>query len=99
MKQHNYFVYIITNRKRGVLYTGVTNNVKRRAQEHAADAAGPRKTFAGRYNCVHVVHLEWFRYIRDAIRREKQIKGWLRSKKIELIEAENPTWTFLNDEL
>jgi putative endonuclease len=99
MRQHNYFVYLITNRRNGVLYTGVTNNILRRSMEHAADAAGPKKTFAGRYNCTQVVWVEWHQWIQQAIAREKEIKGWLRRKKIALIESENPEWRSLNDEL
>ena len=99
MKHHNYFIYIVTNRPNGVLYTGVTNHLRRRMQEHAADAAGPKLSFAGRYNCVHVVHIERIQDIRQAIAREKEIKGWLRQKKISLIEAHNPNWAPLNKEL
>ena len=99
MRQHNYFVYITTNRKRGALYTGVTNDIRRRVAEHVADARGPKRTFAGRYNCTQVVFLERYQHVQQAIQREKEIKGWLRVKKIALIEMENPEWKALNDEL
>jgi len=82
MRQHNYFTYIITNRKGGVLYTGVTNNIRRRAQEHAEDAAGPKRTFAGRYNCTQVVWVEWHQYVNDAIAREKKLNYISKSTRL-----------------
>ncbi len=96
---HNYQVYILTNKEKRVLYTGVTNNVKRRVKEHQQDAAGARKHFTGRYNCFYLVYYENFQWILDAIAREKEIKGWLRIKKIKLITDFNPEWRFLNEEV
>jgi putative endonuclease len=98
-KEHNYFVYILTNIARTVLYIGVTNNLKRRLSEHKKEFLTARKSFAGRYNCVYLVYFEHHGYILNAIGREKQIKGWLRSKKKALIEEFNPSWKFLNDAL
>jgi putative endonuclease len=98
-KEHNYFVYILTNIARTVLYVGVTNNLKRRLSEHKKESETARKSFAGRYNCIYLVYFEHHGYILNAIGREKQIKGWLRSKKIALIEEFNPSWKFLNDSL
>ena len=53
-------------------------------------------TFAGKYFCYNLIYYENFQYINEAIRREKEIKGWSRKKKIELIKTMNPDWTFLN---
>ena len=83
-----YSVYI-TASKSGVLYTGVTNDLERRIWQHKHKAV---KGFTNKYNVTRLVWYSSYGDIRDAILREKQIKGWLRSKKIALIEAENPTW-------
>lgn len=96
-KTHNYYVYILTNPKKTVLYTGVTNNLERRLQEHLEDNLGPRKTFAGKYFCYYLIYYEYYTYIVRAIAREKQIKGWTRKKKEALIKNFNPEWRFLND--
>ena len=94
---HNYYVYILTNLKKTVLYTGVTNSLENRLVQHKADAFGERKTFAGRYNCYYLVYMEHFKYITNAIAREKEIKNWTRDKKEELINSFNPEWKFLNE--
>lgn len=96
---HNYFIYILTNKNKTVLYTGVTNNLKRRLFEHKEDSSNRRKTFAGKYNCVYLIYFERFQYIEHAIKREKEIKGWIRSKKEKLISNFNPEWKFLNDKI
>jgi putative endonuclease len=93
-----FYIYIITNWLKTVLYTGVTNNLEKRIIEHY-DSRGNNKTFAGRYNIHYLVYYETFRYINDAIAREKEIKGWSRQKKINLIKSFNPEWKFLNGEL
>ena len=98
-REHNYYIYIITNISRNVLYVGVTNNLKRRLSEHKKESETARKSFAGRYNCIYLVYFEHHSFILNAINREKQIKGWLRSKKIALIQEFNPNWKFLNDDL
>ena len=86
MKQ--YYVYIMTNHSR-TLYTGVTNDLQRRVGEHKnGNVAG----FTSKYNIKSLVYFEATSDIREAIQREKQIKGWLRSKKVELIESSNPLW-------
>ncbi len=95
----NYFTYILTNKNKTVLYTGVTNNLKRRIFEHKEDALGKKKTFAGKYNCYNLVYFERLQYIEHAIKREKEIKGWVRRKKEKLILGFNPEWRFLNDEV
>ncbi|MGI8484908.1 MAG: GIY-YIG nuclease family protein [Thermomicrobiales bacterium] len=80
-----FFVYIIANPKR-TIYTGVTNNLERRRWEHR-ERINPG--FASEHGCDLLVHAETFANIRDAIIREKEIKGWRRSKKFVLIEREN----------
>jgi len=93
-KQHNYYVYIMTNRS-GTLYTGVTNNQESRIIQHRA--AGP-ETLTGRYRIDRLVYYEHHTDIRQAIAREKQIKGWTRRRKIELIASMNPRWRDLSEE-
>ena len=88
-----YFVYILTNRRNGVLYTGVTNDLLRRLYEHKNKLISG---FTKKYNLMILVYWEETSDIRAAIQREKQIKGWLRKKKIELIELKNPEWEDLS---
>ena len=99
MKYHNYFVYITTNPKKTVLYTGVTNDLGRRMEEHLADHLDTRKTFAGKYFCYNLIYCEYYFHIEWAIAREKQIKGWTRKKKEGLIAKFNSEWRFLNSEV
>ena len=94
-KQHLYFIYIVTNPERTVLYIGVTNNLEPRLAEHYFNRGNP-KTFAGKFYCYNLIYYEEFQYINDAIAREKELKGWSRSKKEAIIRAKNPDWTFLN---
>jgi putative endonuclease len=95
---HHYYIYIVTNPEKKVLYVGVTNNLAQRLIEHYANRGNP-KTFAGRYFCYNLVYHEEFKYINDAIAREKEIKGWRREKKLALINTVNPSWIFLNKEV
>ena len=90
-----YYVYILTNRKRGVLYTGITNNLERRLYEHKQKLISG---FTSKYNLTRLVHFEATIDVSSAIVREKQIKGWLRKKKVALIESENPEWNDLSEE-
>jgi putative endonuclease len=90
-----FYFYIITNRHKTVLYCGMTNNLEARLQEHESSEGNP-KTFAGRYNCHYLLYYEGFEYVHDAIRREKEVKGWIRSKKEALVNSFNPAWNFLN---
>ncbi len=94
---HNYFVYILTNYKKTVLYTGVTNDLKQRLFEHKTGVNA--KSFTSRYKCLYLVYLERHQFIEHAIEREKEIKGWVRVKKDKLITELNPDWRFLNDEI
>jgi putative endonuclease len=89
------FVYILASES-GVLYTGVTNNLNRRIAEHQLKMV---EGFSKKYNVTRLVHYEPFADIRDAIAREKQIKGWLRARKIALIESSNPRWKDLAEDL
>ena len=91
---HQYYVYIMTN-KSGTLYTGLTNNLERRMNEHKNKLL---KGFSEKYNITRLVFYEVFNDIRSALSREKQIKGWVRSKKIETIESLNPGWKDLSAE-
>jgi putative endonuclease len=97
VKHHNYHLYITTNPRKTVLYVGVTNDLERRLQEHLDDNMNDRKSFAGKYFCYNLVYYEWYHDVREAIRREKEIKGWTRAKKEKLIATFNPAWRFLND--
>ena len=89
---HTYHVYILTNVKRNVMYVGVTNNLENRVAEHRAGKGG---AFTRQYRVNTLVYAEEYQYIDDAIAREKQIKGWRRSKKDALVEASNPSWADL----
>ena len=90
MKQHNYYVYIMTNKTNTVLYTGMCNNLERRVFEHK-NKTNP-KSFTTRYNLNKLVYYEHFEDINYCIAREKQIKAGSRVKKIVLIENDNPEW-------
>lgn len=85
-------VYIMASRSR-VLYIGVTNDLARRVNEHQQ---GLVAGFTSRYRITRLVYFEEFADIRDAIAREKEIKGWVRSRKTRLIESRNPTWEDLS---
>ena len=91
-----YFTYIITNKKHGSLYTGMTNDVMSRIRHHSNNKLN---SFTGKYKLNKLVWFEAFNTPEEAIRREKEIKGWLRSKKIDLIEKKNPEWKDLYLEL
>jgi putative endonuclease len=88
---HKYFAYIVTSRS-GTLYIGITNNIYRRALEHKSREI---EGFSSKYHCDRMVHYEGFQDVQKAIAREKQLKGWRRSKKIALIESSNPRWVDL----
>lgn len=92
---HQYYVYIITNKKNGTLYIGVTNNLERRMFEHKNKIV---KGFSKRYGLTKLVYFESFQYINDAILREKRMKKWKRAWKIELIENDNPSWNDLSQD-
>jgi len=93
-RMSTYYVYIMASASR-TLYTGVTNNLERRVYEHQRKMI---PGFTSQYNITRLVHFEVFGDVRAAITREKQIKGWLRKKKIALIESVNRDWKDLSAE-
>ena len=97
--QHNYYVYITTNKNKTVLYIGVTNNITIRLWYHEEGALNHRNSFTARYNCYNLVYWEHYTQIDVAIAREKELKGWTRKKKEQLINEFNPDWKFLNEEM
>jgi len=88
----NYYVYIMANRSR-TLYTGVTNNLVRRVAEHKEKKV---PGFTKKYGLTRLVYFERTPDVKAAIAQEKRIKGWLRTKKIVLIESANPKWNDLS---
>ncbi len=95
MKEHNYFVYILSNWNNKVLYIGMTNNLERRLYEHKNKLI---KGFTQKYNLDKLVYFEHTTDVNSAIQREKEIKKWRREKKNKLIETINPKWLDLSDE-
>jgi putative endonuclease len=91
---HAYYVYILTNIKRNAMYIGVTNDLERRIAGHCDGRGG---SFTRKYRRNTLVHVEEFQYVDEAIAREKEIKGWRRSKKDALVQAANPTWADFAD--
>jgi len=94
--EHEYFVYIMTNKYNTVLYTGVTNNILRRVQEHKDKKGGK---FTKKYNICKLVYLEMTDDINAAIAREKQIKAGSRKDKLDLINSGNPEWVDLFEQI
>ncbi len=95
MDRHCY-TYIMINKSNTVLYTGITNDLKRRVYEHKEKLAGG---FTKKYNISKLVYYEVFEDIENAILREKQIKGGSRQKKIELVDSMNKEWQDLYEKL
>jgi putative endonuclease len=83
------FVYIMTNKRYGVLYIGVTSDLAARIAQHREGKGG---AFTSRYNCKRLVYVEYHATIDEAITREKAMKAWKRMWKIEAIEQQNPSW-------
>lgn len=79
---HTYYVYIITNIHRSSFYIGVTNDLKERLRQHTENIENNAKTFAYRYNIKFLVYYEKFIWIQEAIAREKELKGWIRMRKL-----------------
>ncbi|MBI1879181.1 MAG: GIY-YIG nuclease family protein [Chloroflexi bacterium] len=90
---NRYYVYIMTSPS-GTLYTGVTNNLQRRVYEHKHKL---NEGFSKKYNITRLVYYEETNDVRTALAKEKEIKGWLRRKKIALIESVNPKWQDLSE--
>lgn len=84
-----FFVYILTNKSNKVLYTGITNDLERRLYEHRQKLV---EGFTKKYNTTKLVYFEEFGTAAEAITAEKKIKGWLRTKKMKLVESKNPGW-------
>ena len=94
MQQRDYYVYILSSAS-GTLYIGVTNNLLRRLHQHQSKAIGG---FTASYNVDKLVFYETYGDVRDAIEREKQLKGWVRKKKVALIEKNNAGWRDLSED-
>ena len=84
-----YYVYILSSKRNGTLYIGVTNNLERRLYEHRNNLI---EGFTNKYNVHHLVYFEDVNDIQSALQREKQLKRWTRKWKLELIEKVNPEW-------
>ena len=85
-----YYVYMMTNQYRNVLYTGVTNDLARRVYEHRNHLI--KDSFTARYHVTKLVYFEATEDVKSALEREKQIKSWKRARKDALVESQNPTW-------
>jgi putative endonuclease len=95
MRNHDYWVYIFTNKRCTTLCIGITNNITRRLYQHRHEDV---MRFAKRYHLNLLVWLEHFRDVNDAIACEKKLKDWRRSRKVALIEQMNPRWLYLCDD-
>ena len=89
-----YYVYMLTNWNNKVLYTGITNNLERRIYEHKNKLV---KGFTAKYNVNKLVYYDYTSDVFSAIAREKEIKGWTRQKKNDLIQSMNPKWIDLSE--
>ena len=94
-KNHNYYVYIMAS-VNSVIYIGVTNNLVKRVEEHKNEV---KDGFSKKYKTNKLVYYEYFGDINDAIRREKELKGWRREKKVKLIQSTNFRWKDMYDDL
>jgi putative endonuclease len=93
LREHLYSVYIVASNS-GVLYTGMTSDLQHRVWQHKN---GTFEGFTKKYKCHRLVYFERYDQVQSAIGREKQIKGWTRAKKIELIKASNARWQNLSE--
>jgi len=93
---HQYFVYILASQRNGTLYTGITNNLARRVDEHRSKSYS---SFTTKYGVTELVYFEAYQLADEAIRREKDIKAWKRLWKLQLIENNNPDWKDLSSGL
>ena len=96
MRQRNPAIYIMTNKRNGTLYTGVTSDLVKRVQEHKYENI---PGFTQRYSCKLLVYYELYDSMYSAIDREKKIKGGSRKKKLAMIESMNPNWHDLYDDI
>lgn len=88
MHEYHFWVYIVGSNS-GTLYVGMTNDITLRVKQHKE---GLIEGFTKKYGCDRLLYYEHHQYVRNAIRREKELKGWRRSRKIALIESQNPRW-------
>ncbi len=95
---HNYYVYILTNKVKTVLYIGFTTNLIERLYHHQNPEPNS-KAFTAKYKCKYLIYWEHFSDVDTAIERETQLKKWKRNKKETLLKKFNPDWKFLNDEI
>tara|TARA_R110002072_G_scaffold22432_5_gene78743 strand:- start:228 stop:548 length:321 start_codon:yes stop_codon:yes gene_type:complete len=93
---YTFYVYILTNKYRTTFYVGVTNNLRKRLQQHKEAIEQRKKTFVAKYNLSDLVYYEKHGWIQQAIAREKEIKGWRKEKKLDLIRLINPNMETLN---
>ncbi len=96
MKDQKTYFYILTNKRKNVLYVGSTKNLIKRLQEHRK---GYNKGFTKKYNINRLIHYEIFGGLDKAKDREREVKGWRRQRKMELVEAENKQWRDLYKEI
>jgi len=95
MRDHSYYIYILSNPSRSVYYIGFTQSLTRRLDQHIANKV-KQNNFASKYNCGDVIYYEMFKYVNEAIARERQLKKWKREKKTLLIKKWNPEMKTLN---
>ena len=88
-----YYVYILSNKKNGTLYIGMTDDLERRIREHKQKIV---KGFTQKYNIDKLMYFETFKSSYDAFKRERQMKKWLRQWKLNVIEKDNPNWLDLS---
>lgn len=91
-----YYIYIMSNKKNGTLYIGVTSDIIKRVWEHKNNVI---QGFTSKYGLHNLVYYEVYDDIENAIKREKRLKLWLRQWKIDLIEGMNPDWNDLYDQI
>lgn len=96
MKNHNYYVYIMANQNRKVIYIGITDDLERRVYEHKNKLLDG---FTKKYNLTKLIYYEHTNDVNAAIQREKQIKKWRREKKDKLIASFNPEWKDLSESI
>jgi len=89
-KNYIFYVYILSSKRNGTLYIGVTKDLLNRSFQHKLGQGS--KSFTAKYKISRLIYFEEYQYIQDAILREKQLKKWNRQWKIKLIEKNNPTW-------
>jgi len=95
-RDYKFYIYILSNHNRTVYYTGITNNLIRRLIEHKN---GLGSVFTKQYKLNDLMYYEEYKYSNEAINREKEIKGWVRSKKLNLIKSLNPEFIDLSRQI